>query len=142
MSHDDQGQTGASGRSVPVSSLVQRRQVADTESRGSSQRFPFPCNKTKTARTAGRMSSRSPPQRHEQKLCMRRAPFVRIRCTTCPPSKWATVGSLPTSVLVEEHRGHYKYSLATSVEGRELSLDQIHSHPHQNRPREVVLPLY
>ena len=34
-----------------------------------SQRFPFLCNKTKTARTAGRRSSPSPPQRHDQRLC-------------------------------------------------------------------------
>ena len=51
MSHDDRGQAGASGRSVPISSLVQKRQATGTESEGSSQRFPFPCNKTKTART-------------------------------------------------------------------------------------------
>ena len=65
---EDQGQAGTSGRSVPVSSLVQRRQAAGMESRGSSQRFPFPCNKTKTARTARRRSSPSPPQRHSQRL--------------------------------------------------------------------------
>ena len=33
------------------------------------------------------------------------------------PFKLATVGSVPTYVLGEEDRGHYKYRLATTIEG-------------------------
>lgn len=72
---------------------------AGVESRGISQRFPFPCNKTKTARTAGQRSSPSPPRRHDQRLCRRRPSFVRIGCTSCLPSNLAVVVSLPASVL-------------------------------------------
>ena len=61
VSHEDQGLAGASGRKAPVSSLVQGRQAPGAESQGISQRFPFWCNKTKTARTAGRRSSSSLP---------------------------------------------------------------------------------
>lgn len=68
VSHDDQGQAGASGRRAPVSSLVQGTQATGVESRGISQRFPFWCNKTKTTKTAGWRSSPSPPQRHDQGL--------------------------------------------------------------------------
>ena len=39
------------------------------------------------------------------------------------PFKLATVGSLPAYVLGEEDRGHYKYRLATTVEG-------VDSFPH------------
>ena len=88
--HDDQDQAGASGRRAPVSSLVQGRQATGAESR-ISQRFPFWRNKTKTARTAGRRSSPSPPQRHDQRLfvgedyfCQDRlyylSPFKSVRC--------------------------------------------------------------
>ena len=65
VSHDDQGQAGANGRSVPVSCSMRRRQASGVVSQGISQRFPFWCNKTKTASTAGWWSSPSPPQRHD-----------------------------------------------------------------------------
>ena len=48
--------------------MVQGRQATGAESRGISQRLPFRCNETKTARTAGRRSSTSPPQHHDQRL--------------------------------------------------------------------------
>ena len=57
------------GCRAQVSSLVQGWQATGAESRGIIQRFPFWCNKTKTARTAGRRSSPSPPQCHDQRLC-------------------------------------------------------------------------
>ena len=55
-------------RRAQVSSLVQGRQATGEGSRGISQRFPFWCNKTKTAKTAGWRSSSSPPQLHDQRL--------------------------------------------------------------------------
>ena len=65
VSHDDQGQAGASGCRMLVSSLMQMRQAPGAVSRGINQRFPFWCKKTKTTRTTGRRSSLSPPQRHD-----------------------------------------------------------------------------
>jgi hypothetical protein len=61
VDHDNHSQVGASGRRTTVSSLVRRGQGQAMESRGSSQRFPSSCNKTKTARTARRRSPPSPP---------------------------------------------------------------------------------
>ena len=50
------------------------------------------------------------------------------------PFKLATVGSLPAYVLGEEDRGHYKYRLATTVEGVDSFLTP--------ESREVVQPSY
>ena len=82
---DDQGQAGASGRRVPVASLVlkgkRRRGV-----RGIRQRFPYRCNKTMTSRTAGQRSSWSPGRRHHQSFVQAKTTFVRVASTSCPPS--------------------------------------------------------
>ena len=117
VSHDNQGQAGASGSSGPVSSLVLRRQVngngisptssIGTESQAISQRFPFRCNKTKTARTAGRRSSPSPSRRHDQRLLRSKTTFVRIACTSCLPLNLVVVGYL-RAFSWEEDQGHYK----------------------------------
>ena len=94
VSHDDQGQAGASGSSVPVSPLVTRRQ-AHAWNPENQARFPYRCNKSKTAETVGQRSSRSPPWCHHQRLSQVKTSFVRISCTSCPPSNLAVVGSLP-----------------------------------------------
>ena len=49
-------------------------------------------------------------------------------------SRLATTGSLPAYVLGEEDRGHYKYRLATTVEG----VDSFRT----TERRRVVHPLY
>ena len=78
------------------------------------------------------MSSPSPLLRHDQKLCTRRPPFVRIRCTSCLPSNLAVVGSLPAFISGEEYQGHYKYSLATTLDGDEgRTYHSDHPHPHE-----------
>ena len=120
MSHDDQGQAGASERRVPISSLVPRRQAAGAESRGINQRFPFWCNKTKTAMTAGRGSSSSPPQRHDQGLFAGEDHFSQDRMYFLSPLKIGLCGIPFCLRSEEEDQGHYKYSLATTEErGRE-----------------------
>ena len=72
---------------------------ACVESRGIKQMFLFRCNKTKTARTAGRKSSPSPSQRHNQRLLQEKTTLVKIRCTCCLPSNLAVVGTLPAQYL-------------------------------------------
>ena len=133
VSHEDQGQAGASGRSTAGFLFCAKEASACAESGGISQRFPFPCYKTKTARTAGRRSSPSPPRRHDQKLCMRRPPFDKITCTICLPSNLAVVGSLPAFILGEEDQGHYIYSLATTM-GKERSSAPTPAHTKIYRP--------
>ena len=80
---------------------------AGEESRGVRQRFPYRCNEIKTAKTAGQRSSRSPPQRHHQRLLQAKTTFVRISCASCLPLNLAIVGSLPAYIW-EEDQGHYK----------------------------------
>ena len=63
------------------------------------QRHPFRCNKTKTSRTAGWMSSWSPSRRHHQSLWQARTNFSQDKCTRCSPSKWPIVGALPAQYL-------------------------------------------
>ena len=92
VSHDDQGQAGASGRRAPVSYLVQGRQATGTESRGISQRFPFWCNKTKTTRTTGQRSSPSPPQRHDQGLFAGKDHFSQDKLYYLSPFKSGRCG--------------------------------------------------
>ena len=58
------------------------------------------------------------------------------------PFKLAAVGSLPAFILGEEDQGHYKYSLATTIEGDRAIRTLTSSHPHKETPPEVVLPLY
>ena len=91
-----------------ISPLVQRRQGNTQVPKASHQRFPFRCNKTRSASVAGRLSPASPPPRHHHQLCRRRPPFVRIRCTSCPLSNLAVVGSLPAIGIREEDPGCYK----------------------------------
>ena len=61
------------------------------EYRGIRQRLPFSCKKTKTRRTARRRSSWSPRQCHHQSLSQAETAFVRIACTSCPPSNLPAV---------------------------------------------------
>src|SRR6266566_4188173 len=100
-----------------IFSLVQRRQGRAQVPKAPRQRLPFWCNETRPAGAVGRMSSPSPPLHHQQLLCRRRPPFVRIGCTSCPLSNLAVVGSLPAIVIRGEDPGHYKERLGCSVGG-------------------------
>ena len=94
VSHDDQGQARATGHRAPASSSVQGMQATGTESRGISQRFPFHCNETKTARTAGRRSSTSPPQCHDQRLFAGKEYFCQDKLYYLSPFKSGRCGIL------------------------------------------------
>src|SRR3954465_13070150 len=73
---------------------------AGGEYRGIRQRLLYWCNKTKTRRTARWRSSWGPRQRHHQSFSEAKTAFVRIACTSCPPSSFpAVVGSLPAQYL-------------------------------------------
>ena len=116
------------------------------EYRGIKQRFPYQCNETKTSRTARRRSPWSPRRRHHQSLSQEKIAFVRISCTSCPLSNWPLWDPFPTKFWGED-QGHYKYRLATTVEGamyRQIKFFPSRT-PHQLKntsPREAVLPLY
>ena len=106
-SHDDQDQAGArrapGGRQpaqCPCFLFGAKGASAGAEYQGIKQRFPYRCNETKTSRTAGRRSPWSPRQCHHQSLWQAKTTFVRIACTSCPPSNSpAIVGSLPARYL-------------------------------------------
>ena len=102
MSHDDRDQAGASAQ-CPCFLFGSKGASAGAEYRGIKQRFPYWCNKTKTRRTARRRSPWIPRRRHHQSFLRAKTTFVRISCTSCPPSNMAVVGSLPAQYL---GRGH------------------------------------
>ena len=79
MNHDDRHQTGASARSVLVSSLVLRRPVRRHQATVATL-----CNNTNTRRTARWRSSWSPRRCHQQSLWQAKTTFVRIACTSYP----------------------------------------------------------
>ena len=73
---------------------------AGEEYRGIRQRLLYWCNETKTRRTARWRSLWSPRRRHHQSFSQAKTTFVRIACTSCPPSNWpVVVGSLPFRYL-------------------------------------------
>ena len=102
VSHDDQGQAGASRRSVPVSSLVLKRQAHARCPEASSKGFHIGATKP---RPVGRQDGGHRGARYgvtTRAFGRRRPPFVRIACTRFLPSKLAVVGSLPAYIWGED----------------------------------------
>ena len=96
VSHDDQGQAGASAHSVLVSSLVLRRQAQARSTEASSKGFHISATRP---RPAGRQDGGHHGAHNSvttKVFGRRRPPFVRIACTSCPPSNLSIVGSHPT----------------------------------------------
>ena len=96
VSHDDQGQAGASGRSVPFSSLVLRGQAQARSPEQSSKGFHSGATRP---RAPGQQSGGHRRAHHgvtTRSFSQAKNAFVRITCTSCPPSNLAVVGSLPT----------------------------------------------
>ena len=56
------------------------------EYRGIRKRLPYWCSETKNRRRAGRRSPWSPRRHHHQSFSQAKTTFVRIACTSCPPS--------------------------------------------------------
>ena len=133
------------GRTAQVSSSVQGRQAAGAESRGISQRFPFWCNKTKTARTAGRRSSPSPPQRHDQRLFAGEDYFCQDRLYYLSPFKSRHSGIPSCSYLGRGPRPLYIGLSHHHREGSDpFSSDHLTSplELKNTSPPEAVHPLY
>jgi hypothetical protein len=69
--------------------------------------------------------------------------FRQDRMYFLSPFKLAIVESLPAYILGEEDRGHYIYSLATTIKGGSNPTRTLtSSHQHKNWPLEAVFPLY
>ena len=81
---------------------------AGEEYRGIRQRLPYRCNETKTRRTAGWRSSWSPRWPHHHSLSQAKTTFVRIACTSCPPSNLLAVVAPFLLNIWEEDQGLYK----------------------------------
>ena len=103
---------------------------AGEEYRGIRQRLLYRCNETKTRRTARRRSSWSPRWHHHQSPLQVKTTFVRIACTSCPPSNSpAVVGSLTAQYLGRGPMPIY-VELATTV-GASSSSSSSHPLSHQ-----------
>ena len=88
VSHDDQGQEGASGRSVPVASLVLKGQAQARSPEASGKGFHIGATRP---RPVGRQDGGHRGTNNSvttRAFGRRRPPFVRIACTSCPPSNW------------------------------------------------------
>ena len=107
VSHDDHGQAGASGRSVPVSSLVLRRQAQARSTEASTIGFLIGATRPKPAGRQDGGHHGAQDGVTTRAFGRRRPPLVRITCTSCLPSNFSVVASLPTSIW-EEDPGHYK----------------------------------
>ena len=88
MSRDDQGQAGTSGRRVPVASLVVKGQARARCPEASGKGFHIGATRP---RPAGRQDGGHHGPHNgvtTRAFGRRRPPFVRIACTSCPPSNW------------------------------------------------------
>ena len=122
--------------------MVQGRQATGMESRGISQRFPFWCNKTKTARTTGRRSSSSPLQCHDQRLfagedyfCQDRlyylSPFKSRRCGI-PSHSYLGRGPRPLHIGLSHHHRE-----GPTIEGPKS--EQVEHHTSSRTPHLLRL---
>ena len=106
-SHDDQGQAGANAHSVPLSSLVLRRQAQARSTEASGKGFHICATRP---RPAGRQDGGHRGARDgviASAFGSQRPTLVRITCTTCSPSKWPLLAPFPLSIW-EEDQGLYK----------------------------------
>ena len=82
----------ASGRSFHIGAKeTAQAQVPEGRDKG----FPFGATRPKTARTAGRMSSPSPPPRHRLPSLQAKTTFCQDRSVLVFPLKWPLWDSLP-----------------------------------------------
>ena len=99
VSHDDQGQAGASAHSVLISSLVPRRQAQARSTEASGKGFHIGATRPRPGgrQDGGHHGAHSGVT--TRAFGRRRPPFVRIACTSCLPSNLSVVGSLPAQYL-------------------------------------------
>ena len=107
VSHDEQGQVGASGRSVPVSSLVLKGRGQARSPEASGKGFHIGATRPRLAgrQDGGHRGAHSSVT--TRAFGRRRPPFVRIACTSCPPLNWPLWDPFPPNIL-EEDPGLYK----------------------------------
>ena len=107
VTRDDQGKAGASGRRVPVASLVLKGQVQARSPEASGKGFHIGATRP---RPVGRQDG-GHYGAHDgvttRAFGRRRPPFVRIACTSCPPSNWSLWDPFPPNIF-EEDQGLYK----------------------------------
>ena len=99
VSHDDRHQAGASARNVRVSSLVLRRQAhaRSTEASGKGCHIGTTRPRPEGWQDGGHRGAQDGITTN---VSQAKTTFVRIACTSCPPSNLpAVVGSLPAQYL-------------------------------------------
>ena len=96
VSHDDQGQAGASGRRVLVSSLVLKGQAQARSPEALGKGFHIGATRPRLAGRRDRGHRGAHNYITIKAFGRQRPPLVRITCTGCPLLKLAVVGSLPT----------------------------------------------
>ena len=104
-SHDDQGrQSGASPRSVLLSSLVQREQA---QARASSKGIHFGATRPRPVQRQDGGHRGAQDGVIVRAFGSRRPTLVRITCTRCSPSKWPLLAPFPLNIW-EKDQGLYK----------------------------------
>ena len=106
-SHDDQGQAGASPRSVLVSSLVQMRQAQARSTEASGKGFHISATRPRPAGWQDGGHHGAQDNVITRAFGRQRPPLVRITCTSCPLSKWPLSDPFPLNIW-EEDQGLYK----------------------------------
>ena len=101
-SHDDQGQAGASPRSVLVSSLVQRGQATERSTEASGKGFHIGATRPRPAERLDGGHRGAQDGVIASAFGSRRPTLVRITCTRCSPSKWPLLAPFPLNIWEED----------------------------------------
>ena len=141
MSHDDQAQAdnrGCRGGSPPFGAKQTRTGVG---SRRISQRIT-------SGATRPTPHDRQDGGHHRAHRCILTRSFVGEDHISLGldvllvPFQIGRCGIPSRLVLEEEDQGHYKYRLATTIEGIPRQIRSNPFHPHHNSPPEAIHPLY
>ena len=123
MSHDDRSQAVTSGRRVPVSSLVLKRQAQARSPEASGKGFHIGATRP---RPAGRQDGGHRGAQDGvtiRAIGRRRPPLVRIACTSCPPSNWPLWHPFPLNIWEEER----------------ASINRTSHHPSRGQIIQIIL---
>ena len=107
ISHDDRGQAGASGHSVPVSSLVLRRQAQARSTEASGKGFHIGATRPRPAGWQDEGHHGAQDSVITSTFDRRRPPLVRIASTSFPLSNWPLLDPFPLNIWGED-QGLYK----------------------------------
>ena len=106
VSHDDQGQAGASAHTVLVSPLVLRRQAQARSTEASGKGFHIGATRPRPAEWQDGGHREAQDGVITSAFGSQRPPLVRIACTSCPLSKWPLLAPFPLNIW-EEDQGLY-----------------------------------